>query len=1013
MAVEGATISREEFRSLAASLGGGSTPCGTCIASSDDSVAASTDEEANGLFEELAIVYGDGRVAVPFDIFAAEVCAESMPDSAARAVSLRTALLREISAAIKMKAPPAHSQIAEALGGDDPVDEARFREAIARLVSEADSCAVKALWCFLVRGRHGEQRLVRSTELTAHLPAAGEQRPSLKKSSTFDLSDDENDTDLPLPMCSAREVLEDITPFASRVLEDITPFATPCHLAQREEAAAAADLLRRSLVGVHAVAADMDAKQGKADEQTVGETPDKVEDLRGRIRGVFATGLETADLARALNKVQAQPQELSKKEQLLHSIMENPQDSLAWVDLGETLGEDEPSVCVALPEGKKTYTQQEIFLKAIELDASCARAYCDLGAVMSSHPGATITLRGRVFNEKELYLHAIEKDPMLVSGYQNLSEILNDTETVLILGQEHTKSSLWQKATDVQRDLEAAKKAALNGGDSLPIGSTVAMSSPAASSRPVGSPQSDRSPLGVSGAWFSPAEVRCEPPASLESVKSPSLVSQGLAPPLPQLPKRRLQGLSPLFRPKDLAAVFEDADADKDGVLGLQDLLTYLGDYLCYGNAEISAFHKAYTDDDGKGVTPDALKRGLKVLNPYLINKHSNKLIARRPGAFGGREGIDLQLEELSHCTVLICDRTEQVFVDEISNCMVLVGPCDSATFLRNCKDCTFWIVTRQLRTRDCENCTIYLHTETEPVIETSQNMSFAPLSAEYPGLSQQFSDAKFNARSNFWSAVFDFNGRPDGSNWQFTPLEKCEALVVSFERDPTRPESPFPLVTQELLLAPPPVSQNEDGTGHSVASIPQTRPPPPPAPQRRHPETGQLVDRPQMRFLTDRDDDGREGRLDVESGFDASSHRSRAAAGSSAVFASVPESSPLTVLGSMQGGDSDDDISIEEMSPSGGSLSLSASRTFDKGTARAATQASRAASSVTSAESSPDKMAMAAKIATKNVIGAGGIIRDVSASSSDEEGEAAKYSRWAKRAAKRYATSPDHSDTE
>ncbi|CAJ1398543.1 unnamed protein product [Effrenium voratum] len=35
--------------------------------------------------------------------------------------------------------------------------------------------------------------------------------------------------------------------------------------------------------------------------------------------------------------------------------------------------------------------------------------------------------------------------------------------------------------------------------------------------------------------------------------------------------------------------------------------------------------------------------------------------------------------------------------------------PCASSAFIRNCENCTFWVVTRQFRLRDCSNCTFYL----------------------------------------------------------------------------------------------------------------------------------------------------------------------------------------------------------------------------------------------------------------------------------------------------------------
>lgn len=48
--------------------------------------------------------------------------------------------------------------------------------------------------------------------------------------------------------------------------------------------------------------------------------------------------------------------------------------------------------------------------------------------------------------------------------------------------------------------------------------------------------------------------------------------------------------------------------------------------------------------------------------------------------------------------------------------------------------DCEFTIAGKQLRTRDCHRCTIFLYSKTDPVIETSSWLKFAPFNGAYPG---------------------------------------------------------------------------------------------------------------------------------------------------------------------------------------------------------------------------------------------------------------------------------------
>eukprot|EP00435_Cladocopium_sp_Y103_P040789 s216_g11.t1 len=194
---------------------------------------------------------------------------------------------------------------------------------------------------------------------------------------------------------------------------------------------------------------------------------------------------------------------------------------------------------------------------------------------------------------------------------------------------------------------------------------------------------------------------------------------------------KKLVGKSPFFRPKDVSKLFEEIDADSDGQLSKEDLLPYLRDYLGFGHAEVLNFLEAHRNSNS-GVDLAAFKRGLKELNPYAVQNRDHKLIVRRPEAFGGIEGVDFHLEDCTGCTCLICDKSEEFKVDALTNCRVLIGPCRSSTFIRNCENCTFWVATKQFRVRDCSHCTFYLHCHTEPVIEASKGYLDGPERLEY-----------------------------------------------------------------------------------------------------------------------------------------------------------------------------------------------------------------------------------------------------------------------------------------
>jgi len=74
------------------------------------------------------------------------------------------------------------------------------------------------------------------------------------------------------------------------------------------------------------------------------------------------------------------------------------------------------------------------------------------------------------------------------------------------------------------------------------------------------------------------------------------------------------------------------------------------------------------------------------------------------------------------------------VQIDNVTSSKVFVAGSSESVFVRDCSNCVFTIACKQLRTRDCVNCTFYLYSKTEPIIETSRGMKFAPFNGAFEG---------------------------------------------------------------------------------------------------------------------------------------------------------------------------------------------------------------------------------------------------------------------------------------
>jgi hypothetical protein len=85
------------------------------------------------------------------------------------------------------------------------------------------------------------------------------------------------------------------------------------------------------------------------------------------------------------------------------------------------------------------------------------------------------------------------------------------------------------------------------------------------------------------------------------------------------------------------------------------------------------------------------------------------------------------------------------MFIDDCINCNIIIGPCDGSLFIRTSKNCTFSVISKQLRFRDCHNLKIYSYCPSEPVIEASTQIYFGPYNSLFPRLKELFIKAKFS----------------------------------------------------------------------------------------------------------------------------------------------------------------------------------------------------------------------------------------------------------------------------
>lgn len=85
---------------------------------------------------------------------------------------------------------------------------------------------------------------------------------------------------------------------------------------------------------------------------------------------------------------------------------------------------------------------------------------------------------------------------------------------------------------------------------------------------------------------------------------------------------------------------------------------------------------------------------------------------------------------------------------------------------MRDCKNCTVVVACSQFRCRDLYDSKVYLYAMNDPIIESSNNLTFFPYNLTYPDLLAHAKSANLNIEENKWNLIFDFTKKQEGSNF-------------------------------------------------------------------------------------------------------------------------------------------------------------------------------------------------------------------------------------------------------
>jgi len=139
----------------------------------------------------------------------------------------------------------------------------------------------------------------------------------------------------------------------------------------------------------------------------------------------------------------------------------------------------------------------------------------------------------------------------------------------------------------------------------------------------------------------------------------------------------------------------------------------------------------------------------------FMIKEKENETIYRH---YGDLNGADFKLRKNKNCEIYILDYSKGMYIDDCIDCKIICGPIDGSIFIRGSKNCQISIIARQVRFRSCENLKVFTYCPSDPAVESSFNIYFAPFNAYFPHLKELFEKGGFKKdEKNHIDTPYDF----------------------------------------------------------------------------------------------------------------------------------------------------------------------------------------------------------------------------------------------------------------
>ena len=96
-----------------------------------------------------------------------------------------------------------------------------------------------------------------------------------------------------------------------------------------------------------------------------------------------------------------------------------------------------------------------------------------------------------------------------------------------------------------------------------------------------------------------------------------------------------------------------------------------------------------------------------------------------------------LQITSCDNCLISVPLLLGSARLENVSNSIILLGPCSTSVYLENCSNCHVFIICHQLRIHTTIDTCLYVRVHSHPIIEDCKGLRFSPNFTSYDKINE------------------------------------------------------------------------------------------------------------------------------------------------------------------------------------------------------------------------------------------------------------------------------------